>query len=1156
MTPDNTTPSKRRPLWRRVLKWAAVAVGSLAVLAVVATACVVWVLSPETLTAMVGKYSGDFINGRVEARRVELTFWKTFPKVRLDVDGLTVISGALDGITPEQRAQLPASADTLLTVERLSGGINVWAATMGYIMLYDVEIDAPKVNLVKVDDLHANYDIVPAAEEQSDTASSALPYVSIDRFALRGDAPVRYFSLCDSIDAVLDIASTTVDGSKAPVYTLLARADGGGRLAPMLDLAPVTLGVDGRVKWNQKRPDHLSLEEFTFDVGGNRLEMNADVSFADALRLNTLDLYAVKLRIGDMVALLPEGYKGDLARIDSDAEIDVRARLLKPYDVERLSDSVPVLPVMELSVVIPGGKFEYDRVRLQSVKADITATVDGENPDGSRVDIKRLDLQGRAVGFTLIGNVTHPLSDPKVDGVFDGHIDFGALPSDLLSRLPFMVRGRVDGHADFVMRQSDLDPKRFHNIRANGKVGLDDFLLRMRDSSALAYVTRAQLSFGTNTGLVTADGAKVDSLLRVGLTSDTLAFVGEGVALLSRGLKVGMGARNTEALFDTAVIAPLGFTASVRRLSLRSDSDSMRVVIRDADIKAVLQRFDGGARDPLLTVGMSAGRMRYSDAFSRLALTDATADMSLHPRKRPRRRIAVSAADSLQRAGRVRQMLAQVDSANAGREMMDFDVDRNLVGLMRRWNASAHIKAKQARMMTPYFPVRNRITGLDLQLSTDSVVIRDTRYRMGKSDFLVNGTISNITRALSSRRGSPLEMDFTIKSDTIDINNITSAILAGSAFAEKKSRGQVKALSADASDETAENVMALQAADTVGAAFVVPSNVNARLDIDAANVLYADIWLQKLQGRLNVSDGAIHLDRLAGYTPMGSMDLTALYAGQTKHDLRFAAGMVIRRLHLKQFLHLMPEIDSILPLLREVDGIVTADAAMTTDLDSLMNMKFHTFNLVLKLSGDSLRLIDGETFRTMAKWLMFKNKKHNLIKSMQVELMVRDSRLDLFPFVFDLDRYRLGVSGGNTLDMDLDYHVAVLKSPLPFKFGINIKGKPDDIKIRLGKARFNEYAVSSSRQLTDTTRINLIHKIQEVFKFGVNSGRQTKLMMEAPRPDRAEFSVADTLTHADSVIFIQGGVLEGPAEPPFPMPGNASSSDKNSSGKDKKQKKK
>ena len=227
------------------------------------------------------------------------------------------------------------------------------------------------------------------------------------------------------------------------------------------------------------------------------------------------------------------------------------------------------MPDVEVSVMIPGGSFEYDQLKLRRVQADITATVCGGNPDGSRVDIKRLDLQGRAVGFTLNGTVTHPLSDPRVDGVFDGHLDFAALFTDLLRRLPFTVRGRVDGHTDVALRLSDLDPKRFHNIRVNGKVGLDDFLLRMRDSSALAYVTRAQLSFGTNTHLTTADGQEVDSLLRVSLTSDTLAFVGDGVALLSRGLKVGMGTRNTKATFDTTVITPLGFTASVQRMSLR-----------------------------------------------------------------------------------------------------------------------------------------------------------------------------------------------------------------------------------------------------------------------------------------------------------------------------------------------------------------------------------------------------------------------------------------------------------------------------------------------------------------------------------------------------------------------------------------------------------
>ena len=727
---------------------------------------------------------------------MELTFWKTFPKVQVDVEGLTVVSDALRDITPQQRAQLPADADTLLTMQRFSGGINVWAATMGYLMLYDVEIDAPRVNLVKVDDAHANYDIVPSSQEESDTSATAMPYVSINRFALTGDAPISFFSLSDSIDAAISIVSTTLDGAKAPVYTLSARGGGGGRLAPFFELPPLKFGIDGTIKWNQHQPDHINLSDFTFDVGGNILKMNADVSFSESVLLHELDLYAVRLKTDDVVRLIPDDYKGELARIKSDAEVDLTARLLKPYDVGQLSDSVPGLPHLELTLKIPGGSLEYGRLNLRRMKADVTATIDGDNPDGSSVDIRELELQGGAVGFSLAGTVTHPLSDPRISGEFDGRIDFSALPVQLLQRLPFAVRGRLSGQTNVRMRLSDIDPKRFHNMRADGSVRLDDFLMRMRDSSALAYVSHAQLKFGTSNKMKLAGGATVDSLLQIGLTSDTLAFVADGIAMLSRGLKIGMGTRNDATTLDTTVITPLGFTASAQRIAFRSDSDSTRIVLRDADIKALLQRFEGGARDPLLTVGLTAGRLRYTDLYNRMSLTDATADMSLHPRKRVRRRMAISAADSLQRSARLRLRIAQADSANAGKEMMDFDVDRGIVSWMRRWNASAHVKAAGARMMTPYFPVRNRITGLDLEISTDSVVIRDTRYRMGKSDFLLNGTISNITRALSSRRGSPLEMDFTIKSDTIDINNITAAILAGSVFAEKRARGEAMALSA------------------------------------------------------------------------------------------------------------------------------------------------------------------------------------------------------------------------------------------------------------------------------------------------------------------------------------------------------------------------
>ena len=79
-----------------------------------------------------------------------------------------------------------------------------------------------------------------------------------------------------------------------------------------------------------------------------------------------------------------------------------------------------------------------------------------------------------------------------------------------------------------------------------------------------------------------------------------------------------------------------------------------------------------------------------------------------------------------------------------------------------------------------------------------------------------------------------------------------------------------------------------------------------------------------------------------------------------------------------------------------------------------------------------------------------------MIDKLSVEVLVKDSQLELFPFVFTMDRYKLGVLGYNDLALNINYHVSVLESPIPFKFGINVKGNPDKLKVRLGRAKFKE----------------------------------------------------------------------------------------------------
>ena len=83
--------------------------------------------------------------------------------------------------------------------------------------------------------------------------------------------------------------------------------------------------------------------------------------------------------------------------------------------------------------------------------------------------------------------------------------------------------------------------------------------------------------------------------------------------------------------------------------------------------------------------------------------------------------------------------------------------------------------------------------------------------------------------------------------------------------------------------------------------------------------------------------------------------------------------------------------------------------------------------------------------------------------------------------------------GSNDMAMNLNYHVAVLKSPLPFKFGINIKGDVDNMKIRLGRAKFNEKNLprTVAGLLTLFSRINLVREIGNIFRrwwaAGINS---------------------------------------------------------------------
>ncbi|MBD5180799.1 MAG: hypothetical protein HDT01_05810, partial [Bacteroidales bacterium] len=130
---------------------------------------IVWFLSSDKLTPIVEREANKLIDGEIKIERIDLTFWKSFPRLKLEVDNVNLVSHSLRGLDNEHLDQLEADADSLLTVGHVEGGINIIQALRGNFEIYDVIVERLKMNLLIVDNDHNNFAILPASQDSTET---------------------------------------------------------------------------------------------------------------------------------------------------------------------------------------------------------------------------------------------------------------------------------------------------------------------------------------------------------------------------------------------------------------------------------------------------------------------------------------------------------------------------------------------------------------------------------------------------------------------------------------------------------------------------------------------------------------------------------------------------------------------------------------------------------------------------------------------------------------------------------------------------------------------------------------------------------------------------------------------------------------------------
>jgi hypothetical protein len=193
-------------------------------------------------------------------------------------------------------------------------------------------------------------------------------------------------------------------------------------------------------------------------------------------------------------------------------------------------------------------------------------------------------------------------------------------------------------------------------------------------------------------------------------------------------------------------------------------------------------------------------------------------------------------------------------------------------------------------------------------------------------------------------------------------------------------------------------------------------------------------------------------------------------------------------------IQMLPMVDDLMPALRSFKGNLGCRVSVTGQLDTMMNVIMPTVDGLIRITGRDLEVTDAGELRKITRLLLFKNKNIGRIEDLNVDAIIENNQMEIYPFVVGVDRYRIALMGVQGLDRKMRYNASIIKAPLlPIKFGVNIFGDLDNMKFSIGRSKYRNGKVPVFTEELDDIQINIGHAIRDIFDTGVEKAVQATM---------------------------------------------------------------
>lgn len=1001
------------------------AVGSLTGLVLVSVAVVCWlVLTPSRLTGIANRLSAEYVHCDSHFERVDLTLFKTWPNVGLELKEVTLVNPYTlpDG---HPMAADVRQNDTLAHIGSLTVGIGLrdYLAD-GKVVVRQLCIEDGYANLYVGPDGSSNFDIFP---KSSDTSKSSTPLpdtIQLHKIRIHNlsadycDLSQRMIASARELNLTLKGSwqkpTTDANLSLALAHALIDKRDSSFHqmLYGSMDEMELALKCAGQPD-NLKGRLNLTIDKGDVALQGQRytteamhashrpllqlrLPFHAD---ADNLKL-TLDKATVALLQYEM------GLDGNVQLPHEQHPLSMNlAYGLKRWDVKELLAVVPPIftqwkkgmtmeglvsvegkaygtlgngkmPLIVADVAIDKGRFgaPFLPMTAEDIQARLAATVDlsSAGRKSSTVTIKRLAAKAHKSEVDIKGHVSDLLGDMLIDATIDGDILLADARQFLPKSLHLQMQGKTRPHLHVRSRLSQITHLNLEKIGLTGTLDFDALDVAMDSLAA----TTPQMT-----------------------------------------LTVGLPGKTPGKVIDARVTA-----------------GEMAVKLNGMDIN--VQHPDITLHTPnLLDKNQQLAGM-FDISFGKVAF--AKDSLLIY-------------SDAIGLRGSIRH-------------------DPSQKGPVLQWNPEVDIDIDRAVCSGPKLDQALRIPDFRFHYNKEVCNIEEVDIRWGVSDYRLRGKVFNFEDWVAKKKMLTGELDFT--SQYTDLDQLMD-ILNG--------------LGSD--KDTLEQQRQEDNVPKEAKPFIVPKNVDLRLNTHINRCIAFGNDLQNLGGNVSIADGTVVLDQMGFTCKAARMQLTALYRSPRLNHLFLGLDFHLLDIQIEDLLHMIPTIDTLVPMLASFKGKANFHLAAQTNLDAYYRPKMSTLLGAGAISGEDLVLIDNEKVATMAKLLQLKNRKDNdnslHIDSLNVEATVFRKEIEIFPFLLNVHNYSLCLAGSHRLDNSCNYHIEMLKSPLPVRLAVDVNGTLKSPNIKLGKVQYAEMYKPDKRNALQARTLEFKKMIREALEANV-----------------------------------------------------------------------